>query len=144
MWEFEQAGIQATLLHDSAAGSLFLDGKVDAVVVGADRIAANGDTANKIGTSVLAMLADKCGVPFYVAAPRSTIDPRTKDGKAIPIEVRNGEELTSINGNRIAPAGALTYSPAFDVTPAELISAIVTEGGVLRKPYQFAEIAGTQ
>ena len=103
--------------------------------MGADRIAANGDTANKIGTYTVAVLCARHGVPFYVAAPRSTLDPGTPDGAAIPIEERSGDEVTSVLGTRVAPAGTETCNPAFDVTPAALVTAIITEVGVLRPPY---------
>ncbi|MGH7162566.1 MAG: S-methyl-5-thioribose-1-phosphate isomerase, partial [Planctomycetota bacterium] len=131
-WELQRAGVPVTLVADSVAGSLLRDRKVDAVIVGADRIAANGDVANKVGTYSLAVLADAHGVPFYVAAPRSTIDPGCPDGSSIPIEVRAPEELTEGFGVRTAPAGVSVYSPAFDVTPARLVTALVTEAGVAR------------
>jgi methylthioribose-1-phosphate isomerase len=125
-WELRQAGIPHRVVADSAAGSLMAQGLVDRVVVGADRIAANGDLANKVGTYPLAVLAARHGVPFYVAAPVSTIDPDTQDGGAIPIEERDpAEVLTSGDA----------FNPAFDVTPAELVTAIVTEAGVLNPPY---------
>jgi methylthioribose-1-phosphate isomerase len=126
-WELRRAGIPHRVVADSAAGSLMARGLVDRVVVGADRIAANGDVANKVGTYPLAVLADRHGVPFYVAAPLSTIDPATPDGGAIPIEERDAAEL-------LAEGDA--FNPAFDVTPAELVTAIVTEAGVLEAPYQ--------
>ena len=125
-WELRQAGIPHRVVADSAAGSLMARGHVDRVIVGADRIAANGDVANKVGTYPLAVLADRHGVPFYVAAPLSTIDPATPDGASIPIEERDPAEL-------IAEGDA--FNPAFDVTPAELVTAIVTEAGVLEPPY---------
>ena len=125
-WELRQAGIPHRVVADSAAGSLMAQGRVDRVIVGADRIAANGDVANKVGTYPLAVLADRHGVPFYVAAPVSTIDPATPDGSAIPIEERDPAEVVT---------GADAFNPAFDVTPAELITAIVTEAGVLEPPY---------
>ncbi len=134
-WELNQLGIPFRLIPDVAAGSLIARGEVDAAVVGADRIAANGDTANKIGTYTVAVLCARHGVPFYVAAPRSTIDPRTPDGDGIPIEERSEEEVTSVFGTRVAPIGTRARNPAFDVTPAELIAAIVTEVGVLRPPF---------
>jgi methylthioribose-1-phosphate isomerase len=126
-WELRQAGIPHRVVADSAAGSLMAQGRVDRVVVGADRIAANGDVANKVGTYPLAVLADRHGVPFYVAAPVSTIDPATPDGSAIPIEERDPAEVL-LDGD--------AFNPAFDVTPAELVTAIVTEAGVLKPPYQ--------
>jgi len=125
-WELAAEGIPHTVVADSAAGSLLAAGEVDSVLVGADRIAANGDTANKIGTYPLAVLADRHGVPFYVVAPTSTVDVETPDGAAIPIEERDPAEITARFAAR---------NPAFDVTPAELISAIVTEAGVHRAPY---------
>jgi len=125
-WELEQAGIPSTVIADGAAGSLMAAGDVDCVVTGADRIAANGDTANKIGTYPLAVLARHHGVPMYIVAPTSTLDPATPDGGAIPIEERDPAEITSRFPAR---------NPAFDVTPAELITAIVTEAGVHRPPY---------
>ena len=134
-WELTQLGIPFRLIPDAAAGALIARGEIDAAVVGADRIAANGDTANKIGTYTVAVLCARHGLPFYVAAPRSTIDPATPDGAAIPIEERAAEEVTTICGTRVAPAGVAVRNPAFDVTPAELIAAIVTEVGVLRPPY---------
>jgi methylthioribose-1-phosphate isomerase len=125
-WELRQAGIPHRVVADSAAGSLMANGRVDRIVVGADRIAANGDVANKVGTYPLAVLADRHGVPFYVAAPLSTIDPATPDGASIPIEERDPAELV---------ADGDAFNPAFDVTPAELVTAIVTEAGVLEPPY---------
>jgi methylthioribose-1-phosphate isomerase len=126
-WELRQAGIPHRVVADSAAGSLMARGRVDRVVVGADRIAANGDVANKVGTYPLAVLAERHGVPFYVAAPVSTIDPATPDGDAIPIEERDPAEVV---------ADGHAFNPAFDVTPAELVTAIVTEAGVLKPPYE--------
>jgi methylthioribose-1-phosphate isomerase len=137
-WELQQEGIPFEVIADSAAGTLMAQGKVDAVIAGADRIAANGDTANKIGTYTLAVLAHYHGVPFYIAAPVSTIDPRTPDGASIPIEYRDPAEITHIDGLQIAPTGAPALNPAFDVTPAALIHAIITEHGVFRPPYDFA------
>ena len=125
-WELRQAGIPHRVVADSAAGSLMAQGRVDRVIVGADRIAANGDVANKVGTYPLAVLADRHVVPFYVAAPVSTIDPATPDGASIPIEERDPGEVV---------AEGEAFNPAFDVTPAELVTAIVTEAGVLRPPY---------
>ncbi len=130
-WELMRAGIPVTLVADSVAGSLLRSGRVDAVVVGADRIAANGDVANKVGTYPLAVLADVHEVPFYVAAPRSTIDPATPSGEAIPIEERAPEEVTSGFGVNTAPAGTSVYCPAFDVTPAALVTGLITEVGVV-------------
>ena len=134
-WELTRLGIPFRLLPDSAAGALIARGEIDAAVVGADRIAANGDTANKIGTYTVAVLCARHGVPFYVAAPRSTLDAATPDGSAIPIEERPGDEVTRVLGTSVAPAGVEARNPAFDVTPAELVTAIVTEVGVLRPPY---------
>ena len=134
-WELGQAGIPYTLLADAAAGWLLASGDVDAVVVGADRIAANGDTANKVGTYPVAVLAARHGVPFYVVAPTATLDGETADGGGITVEMRSAAEVTSFGGRRVAPAGASAINPSFDVTPAELVSALVTEAGVLRTPY---------
>jgi len=134
MWEFARLGIAATLIVDSAAASLIRGGEIGAVVVGADRIAANGDVANKIGTYALALAAAAHEVPFYVAAPTSTIDLATADGDIIPIEERPGAEVTTFAGQAVAPLGANVRNPAFDVTPAALISAIATERGVARAP----------
>jgi len=135
-WELKRAGIPCTLLPDGAAASLIASGRVDLAIVGADRIASNGDVANKVGTYMLAVLCDRHGVPFYVAAPLSTIDPKTPTGDEIPIEHRPPEEVTNFRGVRIAPEGVEVYNPAFDVTPAELVTAIITEAGVLRPPYR--------
>lgn len=137
-WELAQDGIPARLVTDSMAGSLMVQGLVDAVVVGADRIAANGDTANKIGTYSLAVLAHYHQVPFYVVAPVTTIDPKTPDGHRIPIEERHPDEVRRVAGQLVAPAQFPVYNPAFDVTPAHLISAIVTDAGILRPPYAGA------
>lgn len=131
-WELQQAGVPVTVLCDSAAGWLMRQRKIDLVVVGADRIAANGDTANKIGTYSLAVLAKRHGVPFYVAAPSSTFDLSLADGSAIPIEMRSGEEIGRPFSARVVPDGVSCYNPAFDVTPAELITGIVTERGIIR------------
>jgi methylthioribose-1-phosphate isomerase len=117
------------------AGALMRQGKVDLVVVGADRIAANGDTANKIGTYTVAVLAREHLVPFYVAAPLSTIDLKTLDGQHIPIEERNAREVTHVGGSQLVPVGALVWNPAFDVTPHQLIAGIITERGICRPPY---------
>jgi methylthioribose-1-phosphate isomerase len=136
-WELAKEGIPHTVVADVAAASLMARGLVDLVVVGADRIAANGDTANKIGTYGLAVLARAHGLPFYVAAPCSTIDPALADGRAIPIEERDAREVQEIAGRRIVPAASPVRNPAFDVTPAALITAIVTERGVFRAPYRF-------
>jgi methylthioribose-1-phosphate isomerase len=134
-WELQQLGIPMTLITDSMAGHFMSRGKVDLVVVGADRIAANGDVANKIGTYSLAVLAKEHGIPFYVAAPTSTIDVSIASGAEIPIEERSSREVVEVSGTPIAPKGVEAAHPAFDVTPARLITAIVTERGVLRPPY---------
>ncbi|HEX2048072.1 MAG TPA: S-methyl-5-thioribose-1-phosphate isomerase [Acidimicrobiales bacterium] len=136
-WELDRLGIPATLVADVMAGSLMAAGEVDLVVVGADRIAANGDVANKVGTYGLAVLARHHGIPFYVAAPMSTVDLGTSTGADIPIERRSGAEVASIEGHAIAPAGVAVENRAFDVTPAELVTAIVTEEGVFRPPFSF-------
>jgi methylthioribose-1-phosphate isomerase len=130
-----QAGIPVTLIADNAAGSLMQQKKIDVVVVGADRIAANGDTANKIGTYTMAVLAQAHGIPFFVAAPRSTIDPTLADGSGIPIEQRDSREVTHFQGKPVAPKGAVALNPAFDVTPHRYITGIITEAGILRKPF---------
>ena len=135
-WELERLGIPYRLVTDSSVGILMSRGLVDRAIVGADRIAANGDTANKIGTYVVAALAARHRVPFYVAAPLSTIDPRTATGADIPIEERAAEEVRQILGTPIAPAAAPVTNFAFDVTPHELIAGIVTEAGVLEPPYE--------
>jgi methylthioribose-1-phosphate isomerase len=134
-FELMRAGIPVTLITDNAAGSLMSQGMIDLAVVGADRIAANGDTANKIGTYMVAVLARTHDVPFYIAAPRSTIDPGLPDGSGIPIEQRDPREVTHFNGKRVAPDGVGALNPAFDVTPNKFISGIITEVGVLRKPF---------
>ncbi len=134
-WELQRDNIDVTLITDNMAGHFFQQGQFDAVIVGADRIAANGDTANKIGTYTVAVLANAHGVPFYVAAPLSTIDRECATGAGIPIEERSAQEVTEISGTRVAPEGIQVRHPAFDVTPARLITAIITEEGVLRAPY---------
>jgi len=134
-WELRRAGIPATLLPDTAAASLIASGLVQAVITGADRIAANGDTANKVGTYGLATVAARHGVPFYIAAPQSTFDPACADGARIPIEFRDAGEVGGFAGQRWAPPGIDAYNPAFDVTPAELISAFITENGVIHPPF---------
>jgi methylthioribose-1-phosphate isomerase len=134
-WELETAGIPHTVIADSAAASRMAAGDVDVVFTGADRIAANGDTANKIGTYGLAVLARAHGIPFYVVAPASTIDLSIADGEAIPIEERAAEEVTHLGGQRLAPEGVAVANPAFDVTPHGLITAIVTEHGVIEPPF---------
>jgi methylthioribose-1-phosphate isomerase len=134
-WELAQAGVPHTLLPDVAAGHLMARGEVDVVLVGADRVAANGDTANKVGTYPLAVLAARHGIPFYVCAPTSSVDLATPDGSTIEIEERAPEEVLEFRGVRVAPPGTEVRNPAFDVTPAELITGIVTEEGVIRAPY---------
>jgi methylthioribose-1-phosphate isomerase len=134
-WELIQEGIPVTVITDNMAGMLMRRGEIDVVVVGADRVAANGDVANKVGTYSVAVLARYHGIPFYVAAPTSTIDLSTADGSGIPIEERSPEEVTHIAGHRIAPEGVCVINPAFDVTPAELVTAIITEVGIARPPY---------
>jgi methylthioribose-1-phosphate isomerase len=134
-WELQRAGIDVTLITDSTAGLLMQNRAVDCVIVGADRIAANGDIANKIGTYPLAVLAQRHSIPFYVAAPTTTIDLQLRSGRNIPIEERAAEEVTDVNGMRIAAEGISVFAPAFDVTPSELITAIVTELGVVKPPF---------
>jgi len=136
-WECVRDGIPHRLIADVVAASVMARGEVDLVVTGADRIAANGDTANKIGTYALAVLARHHGVPFYIAAPYSTIDPALPSGAHIPIEERDGAEVRRVGPHATAPDGSPVYNPAFDVTPSTLISAIITERGVVRPPYQF-------
>ena len=133
-YELLQEGIPCTLITDSMAGHLMSQGEVDVVVVGADRIAANGDVANKIGTYALAVLAQRHGIPFYVAAPLSTFDPKIPDGSHIPIEERPAAEVTGYGDTRWAPQGVAVRNPAFDVTPAELITGIICEKGVVLSP----------
>jgi len=134
-WELKKAGIPVTLITDSMAGYFISRGEVSCVIVGADRIASNGDTANKIGTYSLAVLAKENGIPFYVAAPTSTIDLSLASGDEIPIEQRSPEEVTHIQGVSIAPEGIDAQNPAFDVTPHKYITAIITERGIIREPY---------
>jgi methylthioribose-1-phosphate isomerase len=134
-WELARDGIETTVITDSMAGAMMQQGRVDIVVVGADRIAANGDTANKIGTYSVAVLAGEHGIPFYVAAPLSTIDLSTPDGRHIPIEERSAREVTHLGGSQITPDGARIRNPAFDVTPHRFITGIITERGILRAPY---------
>jgi methylthioribose-1-phosphate isomerase len=137
-WELQRDHIETTLITDSMSGHFFQQGAFDAVIVGADRIAANGDAANKIGTYTVAVLADAHDVPFYIAAPISTIDPACPSGASIPIEERSAQEVVDIFGSRVAPEGIHVRHPAFDVTPARLITAIITDRGVLRPPYEEA------
>ena len=134
-WELLRDGIETTVITDNMAGALMRLGQVDMVVVGADRIAANGDTANKIGTYTVAVLAREHGIPFYVAAPWSTIDLKTAGGQDIPIEERNEREVTHLAGTQVTPKGARIRNPAFDVTPHHLIAGIITERGIFRAPY---------
>jgi methylthioribose-1-phosphate isomerase len=135
-WELKKEKIPATLITDNMAGSLMQNGKVDAVVVGCDRVAANGDVANKIGTYMLAVLARRHGIPFYVAGPTSSIDVDCASGKDIPIEQRDPKEVSHIFGKALAPKGIRVFNPAFDVTSQELITAIITEKGVINPPYR--------
>jgi methylthioribose-1-phosphate isomerase len=134
-WELMKDNIPVTLIADNMAGAMMAQGKIQAVIVGADRIAANGDTANKIGTYSVAILAKEHGIPMYIAAPFSTVDLETADGSGIPIEQRAGSEVTHIGGKQIAPTGVLVENPAFDVTPARYIRAIITERGVATAPF---------
>jgi len=133
-WELARAGIEVSLLADAAAASLLRNGTVAAVLVGADRIARNGDVANKVGTYPLALASEAHAIPFYVAAPLETIDLEAATGEAIPIESRGAEEVVLLGGRRVAPEGVKVFNPAFDVTPARLVSALVTEAGVLPHP----------
>jgi methylthioribose-1-phosphate isomerase len=139
-WELAQRGVQATLICDSMAAQVMREGRVNAVITGADRIAANGDTANKIGTYSLAVLAHAHEIPFYVAAPISTFDLSLPTGDRIPIEERSPEEITHSFGRQTAPAGVAVYNPAFDVTPAQYIRAIITERGII-EPVTLETIA---
>ncbi len=134
-WELMKDGIPTTVISDNMAGAMMSKGKIAAVVVGADRIAANGDVANKIGTYSVAVLAKEHGIPFYVAAPISTVDLETPDGSKIPIEQRNAREVTHIGGKQMVPDGVEVENPAFDVTPAKYVTAIVTERGIVKAPY---------
>jgi methylthioribose-1-phosphate isomerase len=136
-WELMRAGIHVTLLADSMVGSLMARGLIDMCLVGGDRVAANGDVANKIGTYSIAVLAGHHGIPFYVAVAASTIDPDTATGADIPIEERSPDELLGFAGQAVAAPGVATYTPAFDITPATLVSAIVTDQGVRRAPFDF-------
>ena len=139
MWELGKLGIPGTLLPDSAAGSLLASGAVDLVIVGADRIARNGDTANKIGTYSLAVNANRCNIPFYIVAPSSTFDLGIETGEEIPIEFRDPDEVRKCGGNLVTLPDARVYNPAFDVTPFSLISGILFEGGVLRPPFSLGK-----
>jgi methylthioribose-1-phosphate isomerase len=135
-WEMKKENIPATLITDNMAGLVMKQGKVNLVIVGADRIASNGDTANKIGTYTLAVLARENNIPFYIAAPLSTIDMAIKSGEEIPIEERDEAEVTNFHGVRTAPEGVAVYNPAFDVTPNRYISAIINEAGVAKPPFE--------
>jgi methylthioribose-1-phosphate isomerase len=143
-WELMKDGIPTTVISDNMAGVMMQQGKIGAVVVGADRIAANGDVANKVGTYTVAVLAKEHGIPFYVAAPISTVDLATPDGSKIPIEQRNAREVTHIAGKQMTPDGVEIENPAFDVTPAKYVTAIITERGIARAPYEesLSELAG--
>ena len=134
-WELMKDGIPTTVISDNMAGVMMQQGKIGAIVVGADRIAANGDVANKIGTYTVAVLAKEHGIPFYVAAPISTVDLETPDGSKIPIEQRNAREVTHIAGKQMVPDGVQVENPAFDITPAKYVAAIITERGIARAPY---------
>ncbi|HEY7095234.1 MAG TPA: S-methyl-5-thioribose-1-phosphate isomerase [Terriglobales bacterium] len=135
-WELMKDGIPTTVISDNMSGAMMKQGKIGAIVVGADRIAANGDVANKIGTYTVAILAKEHNIPFYVAAPISTVDLDTPDGSKIPIEQRNAREVTHIAGKQMTPEGVEIENPAFDVTPAKYVTAIVTERGIARAPYE--------
>jgi len=137
-WECVKEGVPHRVISDTAASWLMARGQVDLVITGADRIAANGDTANKIGTYGLAVVAKHHGIPFYVAAPVSTIDPTLASGALIPIEERDANEVRRVGGHLIAPEASPVFNPAFDVTPAELITAIITERGVHHSPFSFS------
>ena len=145
-WELVKDGIDTTVIADGMAGAMMRLGDVDLVVVGADRIAANGDVANKVGTYSVAVLAREHGIPFYVAAPISTVDLMTPDGSGIPIEERNAREVTHVGSSRLTPEGARIRNPAFDVTPARYVTAIITERGIARPPYQqsLAQLVGSR
>jgi methylthioribose-1-phosphate isomerase len=143
-WELMQDGIPTTVIADNMAGAMMRQGKIQAVIVGADRIAANGDVANKIGTYSVAVLAKEHGLPFYVAAPWSTVDLNTPDGDHIPIEQRSAREVTHHAGTQVAPTGVMVENPAFDVTPSKYIAAIITERGIAKAPLadSLKELAG--
>jgi methylthioribose-1-phosphate isomerase len=144
-WELVKDGIDTTVITDNMAGAIMRSGQIDLVVVGADRIAANGDVANKVGTYAVAVLAKEHGIPFYVAAPISTIDLKTTDGSGIPIEERSAREVTHVGSSQLTPAAARIRNPAFDITPAGYVTAIITERGIARAPYQesLARIVGS-
>ncbi|MEY4637109.1 MAG: Methylthioribose-phosphate isomerase [Acidobacteriota bacterium] len=141
-WELVKDGIDTTVITDNMAGAIMRSGDINLVVVGADRIAANGDTANKIGTYSVAVLAKEHGIPFYVAAPWSTIDLATPDGSAIPIEERDAREVTHVGATQVAPTGAKIRNPSFDVTPSKYITAIITERGIFKAPFTDTLSAG--
>ena len=143
-WELMKDGIPTTVIADNMAGAMMRQGKIQAVIVGADRIAANGDVANKIGTYSVAVLAKEHGIPFYVAAPFSTVDLNTPDGDHIPIEQRSPLEVTHHAGKQVAPTGVMVENPAFDVTPNKYVTAIITERGIARAPFaeSLKELAG--
>ena len=145
-WELMKDGIPTTVISDNMAGAMMKQGKIGAIVVGADRIAANGDVANKIGTYTVAVLAKENGIPFYVAAPISTVDLACPDGNKIPIEQRNVREVSHIAGKQMVPDGVSIENPAFDVTPAKYVAAIITERGIARAPYgeSLRKLAGTE
>jgi methylthioribose-1-phosphate isomerase len=145
-WELMKDGIPTTVISDNMAGAMMSQGKIGAIVVGADRIAANGDVANKIGTYTVAVLAKEHRIPFYVAAPVSTVDLATPDGSKIPIEQRNAKEVTHIAGKQMVPDGVEIENPAFDVTPAKYVTAIITEKGIARAPYgeSLRKLAATE
>jgi methylthioribose-1-phosphate isomerase len=145
-WELMKDGIPTTVISDNMAGAMMKQGKIGAIVVGADRIAANGDVANKIGTYTVAVLAKENGIPFYVAAPISTVDLACPDGSQIPIEQRNAREVTHIAGKQMVPNGVSVENPAFDVTPAKYVTAIITERGIARVPYleSLQKLAGKE
>ena len=145
-WELMKDGIPTTVISDNMAGAMMKQGKIGAIVVGADRIAANGDVANKIGTYTVAVLAKENGIPFYVAAPISTVDLACPDGNKIPIEQRNVREISHIAGKQMVPDGVSIENPAFDVTPAKYVAAIITERGIARAPYgeSLRKLAGTE
>jgi methylthioribose-1-phosphate isomerase len=145
-WELMKDGIPTTVISDNMAGAMMKQGKIGAIVVGADRIAANGDVANKIGTYTVAVLAKENGIPFYVAAPISTVDLACPDGSKIPIEQRNAREVSHIAGKQMVPDGVSIENPAFDVTPAKYVTAIITERGIARAPFEesLSKLAGTE
>jgi methylthioribose-1-phosphate isomerase len=134
-WELIEAGVKVTMICDTAVGRVIQEGMVDLCIVGADRIASNGDVANKIGTYQIAIVARECGIPLYVAAPLSTFDSHIEDGREIPIEVRGEDEVRGVFGREVFPSGVDIYNPAFDITPGDLVSAFITEKGIIYPPY---------